>query len=80
MTQMNPLILVRWVDNNKGDNKKPEIRCRIVAKDLKKGNKREDLFAATPPLEAKKALMSMAATEGIGYNNKKMRRQGEKMA
>ena len=30
-------------------------------------NKREDLFAATPPLEAKKVLVSMAVTEGIGY-------------
>ena len=30
-------------------------------------DKREDLFAATPPLEAKKMLMSMAVTEGVGY-------------
>ena len=29
--------------------------------------KREDLFAATPPLEAKKMLMSLDVTEGIGY-------------
>ena len=29
--------------------------------------KREDLFAATPPLEAKKILFSLAVTEGIGY-------------
>ena len=30
-------------------------------------DKREDLFAATPPLEAKNTLMSMAVTEGVGY-------------
>ena len=34
--------------------------------------KTDDLFAATPPLEAKKMLFSMATTEGVGY------RQGEK--
>ena len=28
---------------------------------------RDDLFAATPPLEAKKMLFSLAATKGIGY-------------
>ena len=38
----------------------------MVAKEINT-NKREDLFAATPPLEAKKILFSMAATEGIGY-------------
>ncbi len=32
-----------------------------------KVDKREDLFAATPPLEAKKILFSMAVTEGIGF-------------
>ena len=31
-------------------------------------HKREDLFAATPPLEAIKLLFSMAVTEGIGYS------------
>ncbi len=35
-------------------------------------DKREDLFATTPPLEALKALFSLAVTEGVGYekNNK----------
>ena len=32
-----------------------------------KRESRLDLFAATPPLEAKKALMSMAVAEKIGY-------------
>ena len=30
-------------------------------------DKRNDLFAATPPLEAKKMLLSYAVTAGIGY-------------
>ena len=44
-------IGVRWVDINKGDEDRPEYRSRLVAKELKT-DKREDLFAATPPLEA----------------------------
>jgi hypothetical protein len=39
------------------------VRCRLVARDFRtKGDKdREDLFAATPPLELLKALISKAA-------------------
>ena len=59
-------IGVRWVDVNKGDEDNPEYRSRLVAKEIKK-ERNDDLFAATPPLEAKKMLMSMAVTEGIGY-------------
>ena len=32
-----------------------------------KKDKRDDLFAATPPLEALKILLSLAVTEGVGY-------------
>ena len=46
-------ITVRWVDINKGDEIHPDYRSRLVARQIKI-NKREDLFAATPPLEAKK--------------------------
>ena len=59
-------IGTRWVDVNKGDDSKPEYRSRLVAKEIKT-NKREDLFAATPPLEAQKILLSLAVTEGVGY-------------
>ena len=31
-------------------------------------SKTDDLFAATPPLEAKQIVMSLAMTEGIGYD------------
>ncbi len=52
---------VKWVDANKGDEENPEYRCRLVAKEIKKDN-REGLFAATPPLEAKKMLFSLWAS------------------
>ena len=58
-------IGTRWVDVNKGDNVNPEYRSRLVAQDIRR-EEREDLFAATPPLEANKVLMSMAVTEAIG--------------
>ena len=51
----------KWVDANKVDKEKPEYRYRLVAKETKK-DKREDLFAATPPLEAKKMLFSLLAS------------------
>ena len=59
-------IGTRWVDVNKGDEVNPDYRSRLVAQEIKQ-DKREDLFAATPPLEAKKLLLSLAVTAGIGY-------------
>jgi hypothetical protein len=59
-------IAVRRVDVNKGDAVNEEIRSRLVAQEIALG-KRDDLFAATPPLEAKKAFYSMAVTKGIGW-------------
>ena len=54
------------MDVNKGDERIPEYRSRLVAKAIQRDN-REYLFAATPPLEALKILLSLALTEGIGY-------------
>ena len=59
-------IGTRWVDVNKGDDINPEYRSRLVAQEVKT-SKNDELFAATPPLEAKKMLLSMAVTEGIGF-------------
>ena len=59
-------IGTRWVDVNKGDASNPDYRSRLVAQELNQ-SKREDLSAATPPLEAKKLLFSLAVTEGVGY-------------
>ena len=51
------------MDVSKGIGGEYAIRSRLVARDFKGGDKdREDLFAATPPLEAKRLLLSRAAT------------------
>ena len=63
-------IKVRWLDINKGDELSPEYRSRLVAMEIKKDN-RKDLFAPTPPLEAKKILFAMAVTEGYGFEEGK---------
>ena len=55
----------RWVDVVKRDDAgKLVVRSRLVGRDFKvKGERdREDLFAAMPPLEAKKLLFRMAAS------------------
>ena len=54
-------IKTKWIDINKGDRNKPEYRSRWVAKEIVH-EKRDDLFAATPPLEMIKMLLSIAVT------------------
>ena len=56
---------VRWIDVNKGDKIHPNYRSRFVAKEINT-YKRIDLFAAAPPLEAVKMLLSMVATNNNG--------------
>ena len=56
-----PPIKLRWVDVNKGDDSKPKYRSRIAAKEIKTNN-RPDLFAATPPIEHIKYLISRVAS------------------
>jgi len=41
-------------------------RARLVAQEFAEG-KLEKIFAVAPPCEAKKMLLSIAVTEGIGY-------------
>jgi hypothetical protein len=51
----------KWVDVNKGDFSRPVIRSRYVAKEF--ADKRSDeFFAATPPLEALRMVISHAAS------------------
>ena len=60
----NPPIGTKWVDINKGDANTPDIRCRWVGREFKGSDaNRDDLYAATPPLEAKKALIVLAASQ-----------------
>ena len=58
-------VSVRWVDTNKGNQWEDgwEIRCRLVGRDFKGGDKdRDDSFAETPPLGGKRFLLSRAMT------------------
>ena len=55
-----PPIKVRWIHINKGDSKDPNYRSRLVANDINT-YKRDDLFAATPPLEALKVILAAIA-------------------
>eukprot|EP00973_Karenia_brevis_P047596 6605690-Karenia_brevis.AAC.1 len=63
-----------WVDTNKAHMKKKyEVRSRMVAKNYKGRHKgRDDLFAETPPLEAKRVLMSRAATKRVDGRSRKL--------
>ena len=60
-----PPITVRWIDINKGDKECPNYRSRIVAREINT-YKRDDLFAATPPLEALKVILAMTASANKG--------------
>ena len=64
-----PPIRGRWVDVNKGDDNDPNYRSRWVGMEFKVNDGREDLFAATPPIEAIKALISLAASQ-CGHKGK----------
>ncbi len=55
------IIKTRWIDINKGDLMSPIHRSRFVGKEFNEG-KDDTLFAATPPLEALRLLVSEAAT------------------
>ena len=51
----------RWVVCNKGGTLNPKIRCRYVATEVNKGGSEDAFYAATPPLEAKRLLLSQFA-------------------
>ena len=55
------VIGTRWVDVNKGDAEKPNCRSRLVGREFNVG-KDDTLYAATPPLEALRFVLSFAAT------------------
>lgn len=44
-----------WVNRMKGDSDNPDIKCRWVGREFKVSDaSRDDLYTATPPLEAKR--------------------------
>ena len=59
------VIKSRWIDINKGDDNNPNYRSRMVGKEFNIGEL-EGLFAATPPLEALRLILSWAATGVAG--------------
>ena len=60
-----PPITVRWVDVNKGDNEHPNIRSRLVARQIRQAGE-DAIFAPTPPLEALRSVLSLAMTDFPG--------------
>ena len=64
----------RWVDVNKGDDDMPNHRSRYVAREIRQvhgGKAREGLFAAMPPTEALKLVLSKAVTFEKGQTHLK---------
>ena len=60
------IINSRWVSCNKNDVNDPDVRCRLVAQEIKLHP--DDLFyAATPPLEAKRMIVSEWASNQYVY-------------
>ena len=55
------IIGTKWIDVNKGDIDRPNIRCRLVGKEFRT-TPDDALYASTPPLEALRAIISRAAT------------------
>ena len=58
-------IGTRWVDVNKNDEAQPEYRSRCVAQEINRGND-DQVFAGTPPVEAKKASFSRVMSSFAG--------------
>ena len=58
------IVGTKWLDVDKGDASAPNLRSRLVAKEFNDGTDggQASLFAATPPLEALRLLISEAAT------------------
>ena len=58
-----PPFKVRWVDINKGDVINPKYRSRLVVQEYRWHEHRDDVFAATPPLEALKFMLALMVTK-----------------
>lgn len=62
-----PIISMKWIDRNKGDNEHPNYRSRLVCREVKRAKNAEHIpeyasFSAMPPLESLKILLSLMAT------------------
>jgi hypothetical protein len=63
-------VSMRWVDTNKGNEHadEGEVRCRLVARDFKCGEKQRDALS----MEAKRLLISRAMTKRSDGKRKKL--------
>ena len=69
-------VSTKWIDINKGDENDPDYRSRWVGREFKGNDRdRDDLFAATPPLEAKRSLIAMASCQ-VGIPKHKQKKLG----
>ena len=59
------VITTKWIDHNKGDVTTPNYRARLVGREVAY-DKRDDLYAATPPLESLKAILALCASRQGG--------------
>lgn len=60
-----PPITVRWVDVSKGDDVEPNIRSRLVARQIRQLGE-EAIFAPSPPLHLLRTVISLASTDITG--------------
>ena len=66
-------ISVRWVETNKGDDANPNVRSRLVAREIRMAGQ-EAIFAPTPPLESLRMVLSYAVTN---FSGEKIKEYGE---
>ena len=75
------IIPLLWVDTNKGDNLRPEVRSRLCVRECKRrrGVRTEaeldpsSVFSAMPPLEALKLMMSHQVSAKMSRRKGKLR-------
>ena len=56
------IIKLKWIDTNKGDYDNPNYRSRLVGMEFSSGAEPEN-YAATPPIEGLRVVVSHAATK-----------------
>ena len=59
------IITTKWIDTDTGDAGNPNYRARLVGREIKTDD-RPDLFAATPPLESLRYIVSKCASNRAG--------------
>ena len=72
-------IPLRWIDTNKGDHDKPNLRSRLVVRDIKARKGPDEqldpavLFSAMPPIEGMRLLASLLVTRKKSKHGKALK-------